>query len=315
MKTKAVLVTGASTGIGKACTLRLDAMGYAVFAGVRRESDAQVLAEAASDRLTPVMLDVTDARAIEDAAILIADRVGRAGLHALVNNAGIPVIGPMEHVPVEDLRRQFEVNVFGQVAVTQAMAPLLRQATGRIVNISSISGRVALPFCGPYAASKFALEAISDSLRLELGLFGISVSLIEPGSIATPIWDKVDSDVDQMGRKLAPPAREHYETAMAAARNRLKESARNAVSVDLVVDTVIHALTAQKPRVRYVVGRSARLTAFLKRVLPDSVFDSIIRRRMFSRPAVVHMPAQAARARRLEPCPVTETAQTPARTK
>ena len=162
----AVVITGASTGIGKACALELDRRGFRVFAGVRSESAAQELQAQASARLTPVRIDVTDAASIAAAAETIARSVGDAGLAGLVNNAGIAVSGPLEIVPIDALRRQLEVNVIGPVAVTRSLLPLLRKARGRVVNMSSISGGVAAPYLGPYSASKFAMEAITDTLRL-----------------------------------------------------------------------------------------------------------------------------------------------------
>jgi NAD(P)-dependent dehydrogenase (short-subunit alcohol dehydrogenase family) len=174
---KAVLVTGASTGIGEACALRLAARGIRVFAGVRSESDGASLRQRASDGLTPVLIDVTVPDAIALARGTVADLVGPEGLAGLVNNAGV----------VDEVRKEFDVNVFGAIAVTQAFLPLLRGGRGRIVNMSSISGRIALPFAGPYAASKFALEAISDSWRVELRPWGIRVAIVEPGEVDTPI--------------------------------------------------------------------------------------------------------------------------------
>src|SRR5688500_3137446 len=183
----AVVITGASTGIGHACALDLDSHGCHVFAGVRREEDAERLR---SERafIEPVRIDVTDADSIASARDRVGEAVGAAGLAGLVNNAGIAVPGPLEHLPIDELRRQLEVNLVGQVAVTQAFIPMLRTSRGRIVNIGSIGGRVALPMLGPYAASKHAIEGVSDSLRRELPPWGIEVSVVRPGPIATEIW-------------------------------------------------------------------------------------------------------------------------------
>ena len=180
-------------------TSTLDTQGFRVFAGVRLAPAGQELKRRASDRLTPVILDVTQADSIRTAAEAIGQAVGSDGLAGLVNNAGIVVAGPLELLPIEELRRQFEVNVIGNVAVTQALLPLLRQGRGRIVNMGSLNGVMAPPYFGPYSASKFALEALSDCLRVELRKWGISVSLIEPGSVKTPIWEKSRDSAEPFG--------------------------------------------------------------------------------------------------------------------
>ena len=200
------LVTGASTGIGRATALRLDAAGWAVFAGVRREVDAERLRADASERLTPLVLDVTDAGQIEAAAEAIAAAAGGAGLDGLVNNAGVSLPSPLETMPIEDFRRQVEVNLTGQVAVTQAMLPAIREARGRIVFISSIGGLIAFPMTGAYHAAKFGIEAVGDVFRRELRGWGISVSIVEPGSIATEIWDRGDAAAEEIGER-SPAAR------------------------------------------------------------------------------------------------------------
>src|SRR5258708_5204131 len=186
MATGSIVITGAATGIGEAWALRLDGLGYRVFAGVRKAADGEALKKKASGQLSPVLLDVTSEESIGAAVRTI----GEIPLAGLVNNAGIVVPGPLELVPIALWRKQFEVNVIGQVAVPQAFLPMLRAGRGRIVNMGSVAGRSALPFSGPYCASKFALEGLTDSLRMELRQFGISVSIVEPGAIRTPIWDK-----------------------------------------------------------------------------------------------------------------------------
>ena len=170
--------------------MHLDGLGFRVFAGIRKSADGEALQEVASDRLRPVYLDVTDGESIRAAAEIVEAGCGASGLSGLVNNAGIVIAGPLEFLPLVSLRSQLEINVVGQIAVTQELLALLRRARGSIVNMSSVSGRVAAPFLGPYSASKFALEALSDSMRLELRPWGISVSVVEPGPIATPIWEK-----------------------------------------------------------------------------------------------------------------------------
>jgi NAD(P)-dependent dehydrogenase (short-subunit alcohol dehydrogenase family) len=181
----AVVITGASTGIGRACTLLLDALGFQVFAGVRKAEDGESLRRATSARLTPVFIDVTDEQSIAAAAKSVSQEVGDAGLVELVNNAGIAIPGPLEYLTLEELRRQLEINLVGQFAVTQAFLPLLRKTRGRIVNVSSLAGKLTTPFNGAYSAAKHGMEAFSDSLRMELAPWGIHVSVVEPGTIAT----------------------------------------------------------------------------------------------------------------------------------
>jgi NAD(P)-dependent dehydrogenase (short-subunit alcohol dehydrogenase family) len=190
----AVVITGASTGIGAACALHLDRIGFRVFAGVRRRQDGERLRSVSSPDLIPLQLDVTDRNSLRDAQQRVAEEIGESRLVGLINNAGIAVASPLEAVPIEDLRRQLEVNVVGQVAVTQVFLPLLRAGQGRIINMGSIAGRATMPLMGPYSASKYALEAITDALRLELQPWGIHVAIIEPGAIATPIWEKSRRD-------------------------------------------------------------------------------------------------------------------------
>src|ERR1700730_7250159 len=201
---RAVVVTGASTGIGRATALHLDRLGFRVFAGVRREADAEELKKAATQRLSTLLIDVTDGDGVRAAAERV-EQESPEGLAGLVNNAGIAVGGPLEFVPIDAVRYQFEVNVIGMVAVTQALLPSLRKGHGRIVNIGSVGGRTAAPFVGPYAASKHAVEAFTESLRQELRPWGIWVAVIEPGAIATPIWEKGKQGADQLV-EILPPA-------------------------------------------------------------------------------------------------------------
>ncbi len=270
----AVVITGASTGIGEACALRLDRLGFAVFAGVRREADAKALRAKTSDRLTPVILDVTQQRDLDEAVENVVDAVGDAGVAGLVNNAGIAVGGPLEFVAIDALRNQLDVNLVGQVAVTQAFLPLLRRGTGRIVNIGSLSGVIAFPFIGAYSASKFALEAVTDALRVELRPWNIHVSIIEAGEIETPIWDKSLADADEMIATLPPQGRAWYGSVLTGLRGRLAQ--RRGLPADHVARAVAHALTSRRPRTRYVVGRGARLKILLWRVLPDRLRDWLI---------------------------------------
>jgi NAD(P)-dependent dehydrogenase (short-subunit alcohol dehydrogenase family) len=274
----AVLITGSSTGIGAACALELDRLGWRVFAGVRSPDDGQRLAAKASPRLTPLRLDVTDCQLVAEAARALADAVGPAGLAGLVNNAGIVVAGPWEVLPIEELRRQLEVNVVGQVAVTQAVLPLLRAGRGRIVLIGSVNGRMAPPYMGPYAASKHALEAIADSLRVELGPWGIPVSIVQPGSVKTPVWQKSQAEADRLLQILTPEAQALYGEDIARMRRAVERLAAQAMPVARVVRAVVHALSARRPRTRYPIGPQARLAAPLLGLLPVRLRDWLMRR-------------------------------------
>jgi NAD(P)-dependent dehydrogenase (short-subunit alcohol dehydrogenase family) len=277
---RAVVITGASTGIGEACALHLQKLGFLVFAGVRRTADGERLEEAAPERLVPLTLDVTDAAGIAAAAEQVAGQVGDAGLAGLVNNAGISVGGVLELIPLEDLRTQLQVNLIGPVAVTQAFLPLLRRATGRIVNIGSIAGRVASPALGPYAMSKSGVRAFSDSLRRELGHFGIRVSLVEPGAVATPIWEKSAKRAGRTFRNAPPEAMERYAPLVGALREAARQSAAGGIPAVEVAQVVQHALTAKKPRAHYLVGRDARQVALADWLLPASAMDWLIRKKL-----------------------------------
>jgi NAD(P)-dependent dehydrogenase (short-subunit alcohol dehydrogenase family) len=272
---KAVLVTGASTGIGEACALRLAARGIRVFAGVRSESDGASLRQRASDGLTPVLIDVTVPDAIALARGTVADLVGPEGLAGLVNNAGVYFGGPLEFSSVDEVRKEFDVNVFGAIAVTQAFLPLLRGGRGRIVNMSSISGRIALPFAGPYAASKFALEAISDSWRVELRPWGIRVAIVEPGEVDTPIREKVLATLRKAREAFPPEAHELYGPVFGLAERQQ----RRGIPAERVAEAVEHALFARRPRSRYLVGADARFLSVLRR-LPVGLRDWLIAREL-----------------------------------
>jgi NAD(P)-dependent dehydrogenase (short-subunit alcohol dehydrogenase family) len=270
---RAVVVTGASTGIGEACARMLAEHGFRVFAGVRKDADGERV-RASGERIEPVRLDVTDEASIAAAA----QQVGEAPLAGLVNNAGISVSGPLEFVPLDEWRHQLEVNVIGQVAVTQAFLPALRRAKGRIVNISSVGGRVAAPMLSPYAASKFAIEGLSDSLRRELRPLGVHVAVIEPGSIATEIWRKGTAAADELLADAPPEVEQVYGPTIAAIRAQAVKSAEEAIPPEDVAKAVEHALTARRPRTRYVVGRDAKMRIRAAALLPDRAFDALVAR-------------------------------------
>ena len=276
MAVKAVLVTGASTGIGQACALHLDHLGHRVYAGVRKQAQAQELSGRGSGRLTPVILDVTEQAQVDAVAARIAADGGE--LAGIVNNAGVAMGGPLEYLPLSAWREQFDVNVLGQVAVTKAMLPLIRSAHGRVVFMGSIGGRMATMLLGPYCASKFAIEAIGETLRQELHPWGISVSVIEPGAIKTPIWDKGRRDADDLEQELPAEARTQYASHIAAIRKGIDMQDRNSASPQKVARAVEHALFASRPRTRYLVGTDARIQSALVRCLPDRAREAIIRR-------------------------------------
>lgn len=273
----AVLITGASTGIGLACALHLDRLGFDVVAGVRKGTDGAAVCAAASPRLSAVLLDVASGDSIAAAMAEVAARVGASGLAGLVNNAGIAVAGPLEILPIDELRTQLEVNVIGLVAVTQAALPLLRRGHGRIANIGSISGRMAMPVLGPYAASKFAVEALTDSLRVEVQPWGIEVALIEPGAVATPIWDKGRTAGAALKQRVPPAAYALYAEAIARLERAAARADRDAVPPEDVARAVEHALTAPRPRTRYLVGKTVRIQALIAR-LPDRLRDRLLTR-------------------------------------
>lgn len=280
---RTVVITGASTGIGRACALRLDRAGWQVFAGVRKTADADSLRAEASEQLVPLMIDVGDGASIDAAAKEVSGATGGT-LDALVNNAGISIQGPLEHLPLDEIRKQFEINVTGQVAVTQAFLPMLRPAKGRIVFMGSVAGRAAsLPFIGPYSASKLALEGIADSLRGELRPAGIAVSIVEPGSIATEIWQKGDDTFDELVEMVPESNRTYYSKALGNARKLGRTIGGRGISPDVVAKKVEHALTSARPRTRYLVGKDALMRVYVEKPMPDKMRDRIATKMLFGR--------------------------------
>jgi NAD(P)-dependent dehydrogenase (short-subunit alcohol dehydrogenase family) len=275
---RSVVVTGASTGIGAACAESLDQRGFRVFATVRKQADADRIAALGSSRLEPLSLDVTDAESIARAAQSVDASLEGAGLAGLVNNAGISLDVPLECVDIGALRNQLEVNSIAPAAVTQAFLPLLRRARGRVVNVSSVNGRVASPFSGPYCMSKFALEAFTDCLRQELTDWGMHVASVEPGAIETAMWDKgrqTDWSAEASKQDL-----DLYGEAYQAFRKFEAQTAKGAVPCDQVSRAIFHALTARRPRTRYLVGRDARIYARLAQLCPDRFVDWVTRKVM-----------------------------------
>jgi NAD(P)-dependent dehydrogenase (short-subunit alcohol dehydrogenase family) len=277
----AVVVTGASTGIGRACALHMDGLGFDVWAGVRKEADGERLREAASDRLRTLILDVTDGESIAAAAAEVGAGSGR-GLVGLVNNAGVAVGGPLEFLDLDELRHQLEVNVIGIVATTQAFLPELRRARGRVVNIGSVGARVASPFVGPYTASKAAVASLSSALRQELRPWGIWVAVVEPGSVATPIWEKGAQSAGEGIERLPPTGRELYGARLEGMQGFIEKTGERGIPAERVAEVVAHALTSGRPRARYLVGRDAKAQVALHRALPARRFDALVARIMES---------------------------------
>ncbi len=269
-----ILITGASKGIGHATAAYLDARGYTVFGGVRTESDAAALRSSGSERLIPLFLDVTDRTSIGRAVDVVRRQTD--GLAGIVNNAGIVVAGPLEFLPPEHVREQLDVNVLGVLRVTQAFMPLIRQGHGRIVNISSLNGRIASPFGGPYAASKFALEAMSDALRMELRRWRIPVVVIQPGAIDTPIWETAATRAIALAKELPEEGRQLYGRVMSVLAERAGRPPAHAIAPERVARVIARALRARRPKTRYLVGRDAWLAAMVAAVVPDRMLDWIL---------------------------------------
>ncbi|MBX3020989.1 MAG: SDR family oxidoreductase [Bdellovibrionales bacterium] len=270
-----ILISGASTGIGKACAVHMARLGHNVWASVRSQKSFDEITRLNVKGVQPLFLDVTDENSVREGLSTVIKKAGT--LHGLVNNAGIAVGGPIEGVTLDDWRRQFETNVIGLVSLTQAALPLLRESKGRIINMSSISGRFAAPFMGPYSASKHAVEAISDSLRREMVPFGVHVAIIEPGAIATPIWDKARTEGMEKSAKFSSAVSAAYGARLEKFRLRIEEITRQAAPMSVVTGAVEHALTSPRPRTRYPVGKGIKTLAILTRVLPDPWLDRISR--------------------------------------
>lgn len=266
-----VLVSGASRGIGRQCAVTLAQAGFQVLAGVRTPAAANEINALGEPFLRPVLLDVTE----EESIAALAEELEGAPLQGLVNNAGTAVLGPLEFIPLDEIRGQFEVNLFGHIAVTQAFLPKLREARGRIVNISSISGFIGFPFYTAYCASKFAIEGLSDSLRRELRDVGISVSIVQPGNIATDIWETSFTKGKNLEERFPAEASQIYGTRFAGTEPRRYGPARTS-SPDIVADAVLRALTDPKPKARYLAGSDARRLHRLRRLLPDFLLDRFV---------------------------------------
>ncbi|MEP7290750.1 MAG: SDR family oxidoreductase [Chloroflexota bacterium] len=280
MTDRFVLITGASKGIGQATALRLAKAGFIVFAGVRSSEDGAAL-QSQHANIRPLLIDVTNAQQIADAAATISAQAGTNGLAGLINNAGMAQDIPLEFMPIEEFRKQIEVNLIGQLAVTQAFLPYLRKARGRIINITSIGGRIAAPLTGAYHASKFALEGLSDTLRQQLAPSGIEVIVIEPGEIATPMWETSGQNAGRVVASLSPSVIEQmmqlYGQLMTAGAAWAQRAAKRGLPPDKAAEVIERALTAPKPHTRYTVGQDAFIGAHIIAKLPDRLRDRLLR--------------------------------------
>jgi NAD(P)-dependent dehydrogenase (short-subunit alcohol dehydrogenase family) len=283
-----IVVTGTSSGIGQATALHLAADGHHVFAGVRRPTDAPSPPAASSGEITPLPLDVTDPAQIRAAAATVAGHTGTAGLTGLVNNAGIGGFGPLELIPIGQFRRLLEVNLTGQLAITQALLPLLRQARGRIVLIGSIGARFTPPFVGALAASKSALATLAEALRQELAPWDIRVVVIEPASVRSEAVDKLEHDAQQLLDQTTPVGRALYQDAFRRLVATFAAQHEQGSPPEVVAEAVAHALTTPQPRARYLVGEHSRRMAILAAALPTPVLDALRRRQ-------AHQPAPGSR--------------------
>lgn len=300
---KSVVITGAASGIGRSSVARLVEAGWHVFAGVRKPADGQKLQSEFGDDLTPVIMDVTDRSSIASAAEQVSAHLQGRGLDGLVNVAGIGMVRPVEYASADDIKEIFDINVFGQIAITQAFLPLLRKARGRIVNISSVGAHIAIPFGGLLNASKAAFGILSDTMRLELRPFGIRVATIEPGAIATPAVKKTLGDIDEVIAKLPVQGAHQYGEMMKTFVRRGYDREMNGSSPDVVALAVRHSLTSSHPRIRYRVGKHARLLSTLLKVLPDRILDELLLR-IAGMPTKLGAAEPTDRSRRRSPRPV-----------
>jgi len=282
---RAAVITGASGGIGRACVERMVQDGWHVFATVRKPEDGERLQAALGARVTPVIMDVTERATITAAAQQVASQLAGRGLDGLANIAGVGKVSPVEYVARADLEEIFDINVFGQIAVTQAFLPLLRRARGRIVNITSVGVHVAIPFGSLINASKAAFAKFSDTLRLELRPFGVRVSAVEPGAVATPAVKKTLGDVDAILGKLPASGVAQYGEMLRAFVPRGYARELNGSPPEVVARAVHHALTARRPRIRYRAGKHAGMLATLPKILPERALDAMLLR-------MVGMPAK-----------------------
>jgi NAD(P)-dependent dehydrogenase (short-subunit alcohol dehydrogenase family) len=277
---KTVVITGASSGIGRSCVSVMSRAGWEIYATVRKPADAEMLQAEYGGQIFPVILDMQNTSSIANAAQEVESQLQGRGLDGLVNVAGIGLVRPIEYASMEDVREIFDINVFGQIALTQAFTRLLRKNKGRMVNITSVGVNIAIPFGGLLNASKSAFAMLSDTLRLELRPFGVQVSAVEPGAIATPAVDKTLGDIERVIGGLPPEAQAQYASMLQTFARIAYGREKTGSSPVVVASAVHHALTSRRPRIRYRVGKHAKLLATLPKVLPESLLD-LIRLRMF----------------------------------
>lgn len=278
MASKIAVVTGASSGIGQATAQELARRGFYVLAGVRKQPDADRLA---GENIEPVIVDITDEQQVAALADRVADDAEGRTLGALVNNAGVAINGPAEAIPLAEYRRHFDVNFFGHVAVIQALLPaLIADGDGRLVNLSSIGGKVAFPTYGAYAASKFAIEGFSDVLRREVGRLGVKVIVIEPGTIATPMWDKGIATMGELAASMTADQHARYDDLIAAIDKQSREQAGTGLDPSDAAKVIADAIQSPKPHARYLVGREAKLLAGVTGLLTDHMVDGFVARNL-----------------------------------
>lgn len=273
---RAVLITGTSTGIGRAAALHLDRLGFRVFASMRKEIDCESLSKEASQRLTPILMDVTDKTAITRARDEVARVVGRDGLWGLVNNAGISFRAPIEFAPLDEFRKLYDTNVFGLLTVTQAFLPLVRLAGGRIINVSSIATSMITTFHGPYTSSKLAVNGITNTLRLELKPFDIQVSLILFGGVSTAIWERVKRNTAEVTSHLPSEFTELYADRQSKALGYFFTKGEAGISPAVATQPIIHALTARRARNTYFIGSGSKLFNLLDKVIYGRLRDWVV---------------------------------------
>ncbi len=279
---KSAVITGTSSGIGRSCVARMSRAGWQVFAGVRKEADRENLRKDFAANVCPVLIDVENEASITAAAADIERQLSGRGLDGLVNVAGIGMVRPIESATMQDLRRIFDVNFFGQVAIIQAFSRLLRKQRGRLVNITTVGVNIAIPFGGLLNASKSAFAKLSDTLRLEMHPLGVRVIAIEPGSIATPAVDKTLGDLEKVILSLPAESQAIYGARMRKMGQRGYTMEKNGSSPDVVAAAVHHALTSSRPRIRYRVGKHAKLLATLPKILPERLMDALLHRMLES---------------------------------
>ncbi|RFA17594.1 SDR family oxidoreductase [Subtercola boreus] len=276
-KNELVLVTGASTGMGAATARELARRGYHVLAGVRRETDANQIQ---ADRIEPVILDITAPDDIESVAARVGQDSGSRRLRAVVNNAGIAVNAPVEVLPLAEWRRQFDVNLFGHIAVTQAVLPFLISSRGRIVNITSVGGKIAMPTHGAYAGAKFALEAVSDSLRRELAPLGVQVVIVEPGGVTTEMAGRGIATANQLAEGMTSDQHGRYDGLIGAITAQAASFTKTGVPADIAGRAIADTITTPNPRTRYTIGRDAAILVRVARIVTDRTLDAILRRNL-----------------------------------